>query len=311
MQRTSSNAWNIEEFKNFLEGFPLYVKFRTAFPLGFHGMIPQTLRIHCQICGGPRTFRDDGTAEQPEVMKDQQGGDEYVRSKRIAAQSNPTTQSRSVGGDGLKPPSPSGIYPIRFKCQDCLKMQFRCWVEVSDSGGYVQKVGQFPPWLGPGPKEIEKEFGADAELYKKALRNMSQGYGIGACAYLRRLLEQYINPLLQLLYEVKEDQGVSEEELEAIKSAITAKNFTEKTKYASEIAPASIRPDGHNPLKEIHDRLSDAIHNLDEETAIEYALTICTNLVYIVSVLRHQLSDRKQFAEGLKEISKLKGKRKT
>jgi hypothetical protein len=51
MQRTSSNAWNVEEFKNFLEGFPLYVKFRTALPLGFHGMIPKTLRIHCPICG--------------------------------------------------------------------------------------------------------------------------------------------------------------------------------------------------------------------------------------------------------------------
>lgn len=175
----------------------------------------------------------------------------------------------------------------------------------------MQKVGQSPIWLQPLSKEIEKELGADAELYQKALRNMHEGYGIGACAYLRRLLELYINPLLELLCEVKKDHGASEEELEAIRSAITAKNFTDKTKYASEIAPASIRPDGRNPLKEIHDCLSDAIHNRDEETAIEYALTIGANLVFIVSVLRHQLSDRKQFAEGLKKISKLKEKRRT
>jgi hypothetical protein len=249
---------------------------------------------------GPRTFRDDGTAEQPEVLKDQQTGDEYLRSRRIAAQGGPTTHGRNVGGPGLEPPKPSGIYPIRFKCHDCLRMQFRCWVEVSDSGGYVQKVGQSPIWLQLLPREIEKKLGADAELYQKALRNMNEGYGIGACAYLRRLLELYINPLLELLCEAKKDQGASEAELEAIKSAIAAKSFAEKTKYASEIAPASIRPDGHNPLKEIHDRLSDAIHNLDEETAIEYALTISANLVFIVSVLRHQLNDRKQFAEGLK-----------
>jgi hypothetical protein len=64
----------------------------------------------------------------------------------------------------------------------------------------TQKAGQLPMWLPAIPKEIKDELGDDSEIYQKALRNMNEGYGIGACAYLRRLIEKHINPLLQVLH---------------------------------------------------------------------------------------------------------------
>ena len=62
------------------------------------------------------------------------------------------------------------------------------------------------------------------------------------------------NPLLQLLHDVKQETGAAEQELRLIQDTIASKDFTSKTKFAADIAPSSILVEGHNPLKEIHQR---------------------------------------------------------
>ncbi len=135
----------------------------------------------------------------------------------------------------------SRVFELKYFCKGgCNAGRYVFWAEVNVEEGWVRKVGQLPMWLPEISKELEEELGEDSELYKKALRNMNEGYGIGACAYLRRLLEKYINPLLQLLHDTKQDQGAGEEELLEILRAIDGKDFTTKSKFAAEIAPASI-----------------------------------------------------------------------
>jgi uncharacterized protein YfkK (UPF0435 family) len=194
---------------------------------------------------------------------------------------------------------------LHYQCTGCNEEKYDTWVEVDYENKWLQKVGQLPMWLPRIDRDVEKELGEDSELYKKALRNMAEGYGIGACAYLRRLLEKYINPLLELLYEVKKDQGASEEELADIKNVITKKDFTSKTEYAAEIAPASILLEGFNPLKEIHNRLSVGLHVLDEEKANEYAMVVRDALEFVIRRLRREHEERKTYAEKLKDIRKL------
>jgi pterin-4a-carbinolamine dehydratase len=160
-------------------------------------------------------------------------------------------------------------------------------------------------WLAPISSEVKEELGDDSILYQKALRNMAEGYGIGACAYLRRLLEKHINPLLQLLHDVKKGQGASDEELEEIRETIMVKDFATKTKFAADIAPLSVMIEGHNPLKEIHQRLSIGLHTLDEETANEYAIAIHTALEFIIKRLRREYEERKVYAEETKKVRRL------
>ena len=147
--------------------------------------------------------------------------------------------------------------------------------------------------------------GDDAEIYKKALRNMNEGYGIGACAYLRRLLEKHINPLLELLHDSKAETGASEAELKLINDAIASKDFTSKTRFAAEISPASLLVEGHNPFQEIHERLSVGLHTLDEETANRYAQEIKEALEYVVRTLRRTHEERKAYASRIKAIREL------
>ena len=150
---------------------------------------------------------------------------------------------------------------------------------------------------------IAKELGKDTILYRKAISSLNEGFGIGACAYLRRLVEKYINPLLQLLYEIKELEGAASDELIKIQNAIEAKDFTTKTKFAAQIAPTAITTPGMNPLKTLHDQLSRALHSMEEDEAIAVATLLKESLDYVIPRLRKQLDDQQKFVEAMKNLS--------
>ena len=154
------------------------------------------------------------------------------------------------------------------------------------------------------PKDIAEELGADAILYKKALRNMNEGYGVGACAYLRRLVEQHINPLLELLYEMKQEEGADEKQLSEIKEAIRAKDFSKKTQFAADIAPSSVLVAGTNPLKTLHDLLSESIHVHDDENAMNIAMKLSRTVEFVIRRLKSRYEEQKQYAAVMRELNK-------
>ena len=119
-------------------------------------------------------------------------------------------------------------------------------------------------------------------------------------------MENEINPILELLYEIKKEEDAPAEDLEAIKTAIGSKDFTSKTKFAAEIAPNWLLPGGLNPFKIIHDRLSYGVHHLDEETAVDYAQAISTSLVYVIRQLKKHHEEQKQYIADMQKINNLK-----
>jgi hypothetical protein len=263
--------------KEFLQNSPLYVKLKVPLPATLSKIYPDALLLDCPSCKAERPFRDE----------------------------RPRGSGAPPYGIPVMPVKPqSGIRSFAYNCTAC-RNEFHCWVYFDLEKEEVYKVGQHPMWLPKIPKDIEAELGDDAELYKKALRNINEGYGIGACAYLRRLIEKYINPLLQLLYEVKQEIGANEQDLTLIQSTIASKDFTSKTKFAADIAPSSILVQGHNPLKEIHERLSVGLHTLDDEIANQYAQEIRTALEFIIRNLRRTHEERRAYAAQIKKIRQL------
>ncbi|CAN5882998.1 hypothetical protein BH18ACI4_BH18ACI4_00750 [soil metagenome] len=75
------------------------------------------------------------------------------------------------------------------------------WVYVSridDESYVVYKHGQLPEFDITVSRELRKIFDTeDFDLYKKARVSINHNFGIGACIYLRRLVENHITPLLQ------------------------------------------------------------------------------------------------------------------
>jgi hypothetical protein len=290
--------------QSFAEDYPLYKKLSLGPYKRWADVLPQVIYRHCNRCKAERPFKPktilgsaDGGAGNPTDGIGRTQGTRYIEQDASGTTSHRT---RATVPPRL-PQAESEITKFEFVCTACDE-QFIYWIEVNYQKRWMWKVGQVPIWLPPIPKDIEKDLGDDAELYKKALRNMNESYGIGAVAYLRRLLENQINPLLSVLHEIKAGEGASAEELETIKAAIKEKNFTKKTEFASDIAPSYIMVEGFNPFKIIHDNLSDALHNLDEETCMRYATEISDALVYIIRGLKKHHEERREYANKLKAI---------
>jgi hypothetical protein len=137
---------------------------------------------------------------------------------------------------------------------------------------------------------------------------ISQSHGIGACAYLRRLIENQINPILKLLYEIKEQSNTKLEELTKIEEAINSKNFSTKTEVASQILPDTLVVEGLNPLKLIHEDLSIGLHALSEDKCTEIAQELSWAVEYVIRELNRQQKSKKEFAERMKSLAKSRQK---
>jgi hypothetical protein len=94
------------------------------------------------------------------------------------------------------------------------------------------------------------------KLYKKGLVDFNLGYGIGAVGYFRRVLENNINALLDLIEEAARNAKVTGEPLAQIEAVKTSHRVEDKIDVASRILPAHLKPGGHNPLDKLYGPLS-------------------------------------------------------
>jgi hypothetical protein len=73
----------------------------------------------------------------------------------------------------------------------------------------VLKVGQYPALSVSIPKALEKNLGKDAAaLYRKALISRNQGFGVGAVTYIRRVVEDKPDELLEVVAQNAETLNV-------------------------------------------------------------------------------------------------------
>ncbi len=92
-------------------------------------------------------------------------------------------------------------------CQYCNKFKMHFLVHIfskPDGNIYFAKVGQFPAYeISPDPELFKYLTDEDKEHYKKALICKSQNYGMGAYAYLRRIVQ---NEILRIVGDLSKIQ---------------------------------------------------------------------------------------------------------
>lgn len=275
---------DLAAFREFLEKQPLYTWVELEIPFFAREAQPPTVEVHCVSC----------RRVQPHLQ---------------SAPELENSQPRRLRGD---PSIAEGYaYCFPYRCAGCMDF-LEFWVEVRlvqagtpasrRSLWRVRKVGQRPPRSIEIAPEIEEALGDDTELYRRALLSLGQGYGIGACAYLRRILEHQVNPILSLVLESYEKEGANPAELERIRSVIDSKVAEDKMKVAYTHAPKSLIVDGENPLKLLHGLLSKGVHEYTEDEATTAALKVDGALVFVVRQLFAARADRERFTETIRRI---------
>ena len=163
---------NDQKIKEFLETSALYSwKSFTRPNVNRSSLWIGEIDSFCEVCDQPRPFHD---------MRSRGGG----------------------AGMGIKALS-SGESYFEFTCVSCRKQKHEYLVEqiVTDTEVKMQKYGELPRKKLDRDKALQKFFSDDLECYEKSVICLSNGFGIAAFAYMRRIIENNIGKLLEMIEE--------------------------------------------------------------------------------------------------------------
>lgn len=258
--------------KEFLEKSPLYRKYRVDSIPGTLSELPRVkINMSCHVCQSNQTY----------VM------------------TNEYWENCSYSNF----PSIGAIVRLRYLCSHCEKFERVFLVKLGDdkSGFWLMKAGQYPAWEITSEPNIEKLLGDHAGYYKKGLVCESQGYGIGAFGYYRRIVEETIDELLNEIAEL-----ISGEDLEKYNSALDKTKQTivtaEKIDLVKDLLPSILRPEGMNPLSALHSALSEGLHAESDEECLELAQHCREVLVFLVNQVAASKEASKSFTSSMRRL---------
>lgn len=208
------------------------------------------------------------------------------------------------------------IFALEYTCMGCNGTNIEFLLQFITSSYFddekkehvyqmkVQKVGQFPAWSINIDSEVEKILGEELVVYyKKGIICESQGYGIGAFAYYRRITEDIIHDLLEKIKEI-----VPEGEEKDINNALTQiqqqHTAEKKIEIAKDVLPESLRPGNKNPLDVIYNALSGGLHAEDDQECLNFSSDIRESLTFLVKETSTQKVSKEKFANALDRLSK-------
>jgi hypothetical protein len=213
--------------KEFLENYPLYRKFKMDFPDDLSLLPKPAIHMPCLLCGSEQTFNAHN----------------YIG---LFQHTNA--------------PVFGHVVHAVYVCTSCRKFMRNFLLKFDLEGKYVIKVGQEPPWDITPDRNLEKILGQHAYFYKKGLICESQGYGIGAFSYYRRIVDEIIDELLSGISDLLSDVELTKYQ----KALEKTKNTTvtqDKIELVKDLLPPILRPNGINPLDALHTTLSKGLHN--------------------------------------------------
>ena len=190
--------------RKFLTEYALYRPFAFEGPRKLNEWPKVSINMHCSVCRGAQTFNMSN---------------EYYN------------EYMNIYGYGNYPAENTTVQ-LRYKCSHCKEFERVFVLRINESCKSVVKIGQYPPWDIKGNAEVERLLGSHASHFKRGLICESQGYGIGAFAYYRRIVEEIIDGLLDQVSDL-----LSGEEKIKYAAALARTKTTRITSEKIELVP--------------------------------------------------------------------------
>jgi hypothetical protein len=217
----------------------------------------------------------------------------------VCEQLRPFQDLRSRGGgtgmafNALK----SGTSYFTFSCVSCRKAHREYLVEqvLDDENIRIQKYGELPRSKLVRNRVLQKFLKDDLDNYEKAIVCLSHEYGVAAFAYFRRIVENNINALLDLVQEDAQSSSSDKAILDALGDLRKDAPMSEKIKIANLALPTHLKPDGLNPLGRLYQVLSEGVHSLHDAECLQKAKETSDCLAFLVSELASRAEHRARF----------------
>ena len=110
------------------------------------------------------------------------------------------------------------LYSLQYCCVDCEKELVVFFVYTDPEYDYQPMrivasdtwlVGMFPEPSVRISRLLEEHLGDDAQTYKRGLRCLNEGFGIGAVSYIRRVVENKTNELIDIVADLAAAGGAA------------------------------------------------------------------------------------------------------
>ncbi|MCP9750171.1 hypothetical protein [Ferruginibacter sp. HRS2-29] len=256
-------------YKDFLEDFPLFKKYKAKFWDALNNYPKPAINMNCQSCKSLQTF--SMTNEFFDLK-------EYI----------------NYPAAGCK-------VRLEYLCQSCRNFTREFFIYISSNLDYIYKIGQYPEWEIKIDKNLELTLGKHLSVFKKGLVCESQGYGIGAFAYYRRITENIIDELLDSISELIET-GDREKYKAALILTKKTRVTQEKIDLVKDLLPTVLRPNGMNPLGVLHSELSEGIHSETDENCLEVAGHVREILTFLCTQIILSKQTAKNFTNSMQAL---------
>jgi len=282
-------VFTAERIKRFLEEKPLLTWERDQLPGTESQIDVVSIDMYCRACKMVRPF----------ITLASRGGG----AGGVQPMGRPADETARYRKD---PRLTSTIVEYSFQCAGCPGRppeKYYFWVEIDVQRQAIRKLGQNPPYTIEIDKSIEDFLGEDgSEFFKRGRVCELQGYGIGAYAYYRRVVEDCISGFIDKLRDIFVLQSVDKLILDRLHEAESNRQMETRISIIKDILPNHLRPGGVNPIQVIYDAYSAGIHRLSEEQCVEYADDIRRSLIYLIRTLSNIKTEQMEYIQTIRKL---------
>jgi hypothetical protein len=202
---------------------------------------------------------------------------------------------------------------LSYRCRHCKSSSklFAVLVNVNlktskTLRGEAEKIGEYPAFGPHVPTRINKLIGPDRDFFFKGRRAESQGMGIGAFGYYRRVVENQKNRIIDEILKVCERIGASPQVIKELGQAKTETQFNKAVQKIKKGIPEVLKIDGHNPLLLLHSALSEGLHAQSDEQCMELATSIRIVMTELAEKLDQALKEEAELKSAVSRLLKPK-----
>ena len=137
---------------------------------------------------------------------------------------------------------------------------------------------------------------SDLLLYRKALRTRNFNLGLAAVTYMRRVVENKMSEMLEILYDAAVARNASIELLARHRAMRLERRFSAKVDYAGDLLPANLRPPGKpNPMAILLELASAGIHTKSDDECANIFDKCRATFEYVFAKIRIETEKAKNF----------------
>jgi hypothetical protein len=150
------------------------------------------------------------------------------------------------------------------------------------------KFGQIPTFGPQIPARLLRLVQPDMELFLQGTRAEKRGFGIGAFAYYRRVVENQRNLIIGKIAKAVQIVGTTAAIDQLFKDAMNQFQFSQSIEMLKDVIPQALLINGENPLILLHSALSKGLH--DPEMTDQHCLQLAQSIRVVLTELAERIA---------------------